>query len=287
MAKKQRRFEQAPLAAPEKTAPSRYEDVFQQKVGKGIEEIGKKVEGRGRTLLYALGAVVVLAILIAVFNSFSKRSNAEAQSALAKAIETSKARITDTPPVAGTGEKTYKTEKERADAAIAQFQAVVDNYGGAAGEKAKYFIAVTKLFSDRPAAITELEAMANGTSDVAKLAKFALAQTRAEDGRFDEAATLYNELLGMPDPLIAKDTVNFELAKVYEKQGKTAEAADLYFQIAKTASEAKDADGKAISMGQTARDAKEKLESLDPARAKEIKEAEQPNPFGGGLPIGM
>lgn len=129
--------------------------------------------------------------------------------------------------------------------------------------------------------------MANGTSDVAKLAKFALAQTRAEDGRFDEAATLYNELLGMPDPLIAKDTVNFELAKVYEKQGKTAEAADLYFQIAKTASEAKDADGKAISMGQTARDAKEKLESLDPARAKEIKEAEQPNPFGGGLPIGM
>ena len=63
----------------------------------------------------------------------------------------------------------------------------------------------------------------------------------------DEAAALYQELANTDNTIIAKDTINFELAQIYQKQGKTEEAANLYFQIAKTASEAKDADGKANS----------------------------------------
>jgi hypothetical protein len=65
---------------------------------------------------------------------------------------------------------------------------------------------------------------------------------RAPSRQLDEAAALYQELANMDDPIVAKDTINFELAGVYEKQGKKQEAADLYFNIAKTASEAKDMD---------------------------------------------
>ncbi|MDQ3089313.1 MAG: hypothetical protein M3Q78_12075, partial [Acidobacteriota bacterium] len=83
-----------------------------------------------------------------------------------------------------------------------------------------------------------------------------------------------------------KDSINFELAKIYEKQGKNAEAADLYFNIAKPASEAKDLDDKPIPMSPTAREAKEKLAALNPEKAKEIKEPELPPPTGG-LPFGM
>jgi predicted negative regulator of RcsB-dependent stress response len=122
---------------------------------------------------------------------------------------------------------------------------------------------------------------------VGSLAKFALAQTRVDANRLDEAAALYQELIASNDTLIAKDTINFELAKVYEQQDKKQEAADIYFNIAKTASEAKDMDGKPVRMTETATNAKDKLEELDPERAKQIVEPAPESPFGGGAPFGM
>jgi hypothetical protein len=289
MARKKRRFEQLQAAASTPQDKKKYTDPFQQQVGERLEEVGKKFEGKGKSILYGLGAVIVVVILAFIFMKWSRGSNAAAQFALGKAIETSQAQVTDTAPVADTGEKTFKSEKERADAAIAEFQAVVDKFGGAVGEKAKYFIAVNRLFSDRAAGIQELEGLSTSRSDVDKLAKFALAQTRVEDNRLDEAAALYQELAGIDNSVVAKDTINFELAKIYEKQDKKKEAADLYYNIAKTASEAKDLDGKAIQMTQTATDAKDNLKKLDPDRANEITEPtpEAPGGGGGGVPINL
>ena len=208
-----------------------------------------------------------------------RRSSGSGQAALGKAIETSQARVTDQPLPAGSTDRVFKTEKERADAAIGEFQAVADKFGGSVGEKAKYFIAVNRLMSDRAAGITELETLAKGSSDTAKLAKFALAQTKADDGKYDEAVTLYQELAAMPDPIVAKDTINFALAKVFEKQSKKQEAVDIYFAIAKAAAEAKDADGKALPLTETARNAKDKVTELAPDKAKEIPEATPDSPF--------
>ena len=84
------------------------------------------------------------------------------------------------------------------------------------------------------------------------------------------------------DPVVAKDTVNFELAKLYVKQGKKQEAADICFNIAKAASEAKDLDGKPVRMTETATNAKEKLKELDPERAKQIVDPTPESPFGNG-----
>lgn len=280
MSKKKRRFEQLQAAAAAPQEKKTYVDPIQQKVIPRIEDAGKKLEGRGKTILYGIAAVVVLVILVTVFMRWNNRSSGAAQAALGKAIETSQARISETPPPAGSTQKTFKTEKERAEAAIAEFQVVIDKFGGDAGEKAKYFIAISRLAIDRPAAIQELEGIANSSSETGKLAKFALAQTRVGDNRLDEAAALYQELAAMSDPIVAKDTINFELAKIYEKQGKKQEAVDIYFNIARTASEAKDADGKAISLTETATNAKEKVKELDPEKAKEIPESSPPSPFG-------
>ncbi len=280
MARKQRRFEQV-AAATDPKDKVRYQDPIQQQVNKKLEDVGKKFEGKGRTFLYAAGAVVGVLVLVGIFYSYNRRTTGTAQFALGKAIETSQARVTDQPAPAGSTDKTFKTEKERADAAIAEFQSVVDKFGGSVGEKAKYFIGVNRLMSDRAAGIAELESIANGGSETARLAKFALAQTKADDGKLDEAAALYQELAAMADPIVAKDTVNFNLAKVYEKQGKTQEAVDIYFSIAKAAAEAKDADGKSLPMTDTAREAKEKVTQLAPERAKEIPESTPDSPFGG------
>ncbi|MEO7674329.1 MAG: tetratricopeptide repeat protein [Pyrinomonadaceae bacterium] len=258
----------------------RYRDSFQQNVGRKVEEAGKKLEGHRKNILYGVAALVVLAVIIGIFYSWNSRSKAAAQAALGKAIETADAQVTSVPPTAGTTAKSFKTSKERSEAAIAEFQAVADQYGGAVGEKAKYFAAVNRLNVDRPAGIQELESLSKSSDDVGKLAKFALAQTRADDGRPEEAVTLYQELLATADPIVSKDTISLALANIYEKQGRKPEAVDILFGVVKAASEAKDLEGKPAVMSPAANAAKDKLKQLDPEKAKEIPEPVSETPGG-------
>lgn len=275
MARKKRRLEPIAVSETDTKPKTRYKDEFQSTVGSKIEEFGKKLEGQGRNILYGLGALAVLAVIVWIFYAWNARNTAAAQAALGKAIETSQSRVSPTSPPAGTPGKTFKTEKERADAAIAEFQTVIDKFGGAAGEKAKFFIAVNKLSYDRAAGIADLEPLAKESGEVGTLSKFALAQAKADDGKLDESATLYSQLAAMDDPIVSKETVKFELAKIYEKQGKDQEAVGLLFDLVKSAGELKDMDGKAIPLSITAESAKEKLEQLDPNKAKELP---QPSP---------
>jgi tetratricopeptide (TPR) repeat protein len=282
MARKKRQIpEQFKTPVREDKSKVFYQDEFQTGVGRKVEDFSNRLEGKGKNFLYALAAVAVLAVLVGIFYAYNRRSTNAAQAALGRAIETSQANVSDAPVPAGSTEKVFKTEKERAEASISEFQAVADKYGNPVRDKAKYFIAVNRLMIDRAAATAELEDLSKTGSEVGTLSKFALAQAKTNDGKLDEAAALYQELAKSSDPILAKDTINFELAKIYEKQGKTAEAADLYYNIAKPASEAKDLDDKPIPMSQTALDAQQKLEKLNPERAKEIKAAEPALPPGG------
>ena len=282
MARKKRQIPEQFRSPAQPDAPKTvYQDNIQSNVNKKVEDFGKKFEGKGKNLLYGLAALAVLATLIGIFYVWNRRSENAARAALGKAIETSSAQVSSSPPPPTYTGKTFNTEKERAEAAIAEFQAVADKYGSPVREKARYFIAVNRLMIDRGAAIPELEELSKTSGEVGTLSKFALAQAKTDDGKLDEAAALYQELAAMSDPVLSKDTINFELAKIYEKQNKKAEAADIYYNIAKTASEAKDKEDKPIPMSQTARDAKERLEELNPEKAKEIKEPEVPSPAGG------
>lgn len=272
-----------PLTDEEK-AKIQYKDEFQKTFGSRVEEFGKKFEGKSRQVLYGIAALAVLAMLVIFYFVYQNRQNNQAQLALGKAIETSQAQVTDIPQPAGSTQKTFKTNKERAETSIKEFQAVASKFGGQYAEKAKYFIAVSRLALDRSAGIKELESLIGNSGEVGNMSKFALAQVKAEDGKLDEAVKLYQQLASADNSVVAKDTINFELAKIYEKQNKKKEAADLYFNIAKPASEAKDADGKPIPLSQTARESKSKLEELDPERAKQIVEPETPPP--PGMPMG-
>ncbi len=259
-----------------------YRDEFQRNVGGKVREFGKQFEGQGKNLIYALAAVAVLAVLIGIFLAWNRRSNNAAQTALGKAIETSEAQVT-TSPVPGTIGKTFKTDQERAQAAISEFQAVADKYGNPTQAKAKYFIAVNELVVDRPTGVQQLQDLSKESGEVGTMSKFALAQALTDDGKLDEAAALYKELLDQNNPILAKETLNFALAKIYEKQGNKDQAADLYYTIAKNASEAKDAEDKPVPMSQTARDAKQKLTELNPEKAKEIVEPVPAVPNGASF----
>jgi hypothetical protein len=65
---------------------------------------------------------------------------------------------------------------------------------------------------------------------------------------------------------VTQDVANFRLASVYEKQGKKKEAADILFNIANNARNAKDKDNKPVPPSSVAREAAQELQKLDPDR---------------------
>src|SRR5688500_8391812 len=282
MARKKRTF--AATVAPETDTKkkTRYQDSFQQNVGRKVEEVGTQLGGHKKNILYGLAALGVIAVIAGIFFAWNSRSNAAAQAALGKAIETAEAPVTTTPAPAGSTTRTFKTNKERSEAALAEFQAVAEQYGGGVGEKAKYFAAVNGLNVDRAGGIQELGALSKSGGEVGMLSKFALAQTRADDGRPDEAVALYQELAAASDPIISKDTINLAIADIYEKQGKKAEAVEILFNLVKAASEKKDMEGKPAMLSPSAQAAKDKLKELDPEKAKEIPEPAPEIPGGVG-----
>lgn len=268
MSRKKRTPEAAPAQSDnqEKTA---HTDAFQKKGVEAVTGAVKALEGKGRTIAYAVGGVILVAIVVGIIFSVNNRADEAGQAALGRALKTAGAEINANPP-AGSSAKTFKTEVDRARAAVAEFDAVAAEHGGAVREKAKYFSAAFKRVFEKEAAIAELETMSKGSGEVAALAKFALAQTKASDSKPDEALTLYRELLSMTGIPLSKDVINFEIAKILEGQGKKDEAVNVYFEIAKASNERKDPDGAAATPSQTAAEAKKRLERLSPEKAKEI-----------------
>jgi tetratricopeptide (TPR) repeat protein len=256
-----------------------YQDTFQEKTNQAIEDLGNKLAGKGKLILYGMIGIIVVAIAVALFYNWSLRANNAAVTALGKAIEINEAQITETP-IPNNPAPTFKTEKERSDKAIEAFQKVADTYGSPYREQAQYFIAVNHLRSDRENGLKELEGLtSNGNREVANLAKFALAGARQSDGKPDEALKLYDELSNAQNLPVALDTINFQRASILEKQGKTEDAVNIYFALAKTAREAKDSEGKPLPMTATAREAADKLQKLNADKFKELPPEPTPD-FG-------
>jgi tetratricopeptide (TPR) repeat protein len=257
-------------------------DRIREKALEKFEIVGDRLEGRGRAILYGLAGLALAALLTFLFVQWRARKADEAQQALGRAIEIATAEVSADPaPSPGSTAPTFATERERAERAAEEFKRVADKYGDPYRSQARYMRATHLLSFDRPQGVSELEALArDGDGDVAAWAKFALAQARESDAQYDQAAALYRELLSARDPkVIPADTVNLRLASVFEKQGKKQEAAELLFQIIKTAREARDKDGKPVAPSASARAAEDQLERLDPARHAQLPPEEKIDNF--------
>jgi predicted negative regulator of RcsB-dependent stress response len=244
-------------------------DRFRDTTMRFFEGLGDRLEGRGYTILYGLGGLLVAAVLIFGFVKWSNRKSDEARQALGHGITISRAQIA-AAPIAGNTELTFTSEKERAQRAIDVFEQVAAKYGEPYKASSRYFIATNKLILDRPKAMSELAELGNsGVAEVAPLAKFALAQAQEGDGKFQEAAQLYSDLAKLNGAIITAETANLRLAKVYEKLGKKKEASDLLFNIVDASRKAKAAD-KTLPTSSAAREAAEELKKLDPDRHAQL-----------------
>ncbi len=235
-----------------------------------FDRLGNLLEGRGRTILYGLGGLLLAGILTIVFVKWSNRKNDEAQQAIGRAITISRAAVS-TSPIPGSTELAFATDRDRAQRAIEEFEKVAAKYGDPYKAESRYFIASNRLVLDRQKGISELtELTSSDVDEVAALSKFALAQAHESDGKLDDAARLYTELAKTNNPTVTAETANLRLAKVYEKQGKKKEATDLLFNIVDASRKAKGTDNQPLPQSAAAREAADELQKLDPDRYAQL-----------------
>src|SRR6185503_14894141 len=236
-----------------------------------FDRLGNLLEGRGRQILYGLAGVVVVGLLVLFFVKWSNHKSDEARQALGRAITISTSNVGAPMPGVADTAITFNSETERSQRAIEEFEKVAAKYGDPYRSQARYFIASNRLAIDRQKAIAELTDLQNNSvPEVAALSKFALAQVKESDGKFDEAAQIYSDLARMNGSTVSADMANLQLAKVYEKQGKKKEAADVLFNIVDASRKAKDADNQPAQISSAAREAADELKKLDPVRYAQL-----------------
>ena len=239
------------------------------------DRLAERAAGRGRQILYALAAIVIIAAAAYGIVRWRHKHAEEAEQAIGRAIAINDAEISNSP-APGSHDPVFSTPQERSERAIQEFEKVAAKYGEPYRSEARYFIATNKLVTDRATAETELQSMSQGNSEIAVLAKFALAQTKESDGNLDEAARLYSEVAKAGSGTVTPDIANLRLASVYDKQGKKKEASDLLFNIVAAARKAKDSDNKPVPESAAAREAAQKLLKIDPARHAQLPPAPSP-----------
>jgi len=245
-------------------------DRFRDTTMSLFDRLGDRLEGRGRSILYAIGGVILVAVIAGVWITWSRRKADEARRALGRAITIATAPLASTPGADPTG-LTFNSEQERSRRAIEEFEKVAAKYGDPYRSEARLFIASNRLSVEREKAISELAELSKSSNrDVATLAKFALAQAREGDGKFDEAAQLYKELAGENSVIVTPETAKLRLALVFHKQGNRKEAADILFEIVDAARKAKDADGDVLPQSEAAREASRELQKIDPDRYSQL-----------------
>lgn len=245
-------------------------DKFRDTTMRLFDQLGDRLEGKGRAILYGIAGLVLVALIAGLVIRWTNRKSDEARHALGRAIAIAATPVSSSPEP-GSSAESFGSEQERAQKAIEEFQKVAAKYGEPYRTEARYFIATNQLLVDRSKGISELgELSKSGNPEVAALSKFALAQAHETDGKYDEAIALYRELVAANSTIVTPETANLRLALTYTKQGKKKEAADLLFTIVDAARKAKDPEGNPQPMSGAARDAAQELQKLDSARYEQL-----------------
>src|SRR5437899_5363935 len=189
------------------------------------DRLAERAAGRGRQILYGLAAIVIIAAAAYGIVRWRHKHAEEAQQAMGRAITINDAEISSSP-APGSHDPVFSTPQERSERAIQEFEKVAAKYGEPYRSEARYFIVTNKLITDRATAETELQSMSQGSSEIAILARFALAQTKESDGNLDQAARLYGEVAKVGSATVTPDIANLRLASVYDKQGKKKERSE-------------------------------------------------------------
>lgn len=176
------------------------------------------VEHRSRLILY--GSIVLALIVLAIsFYAVRRSQEQQASLALANAMEIYSAPIVPPGTPAQPGITMFNSAKDRSSAANAEFRKVADKYSTQSGKVARYMEGVTySEIGDFNNAERVLKSVGNGNSDLANLAKFALASVYRQSNRESDAISIYQDIEAHPSQSVGKSMADLELASVYAQK---------------------------------------------------------------------
>jgi tetratricopeptide (TPR) repeat protein len=199
-----------------------------------LEEFEEFAKTRYKEILTIAGIAVAVIGLAVGLKLYVDRQEAAANLALADALETFGAYVG--PAAAGTlppGMVSFPTAEEKYKKALAQFLNIVEKYSGIPQPKAvgfaRYHIGLCQAeLGNHDAAIKTLqEAGRDSDSDIASLARFALAGELVKSGKLEEGVKIYQELADHPTPTVPESVASMAMADAY-RASQPAKARQLY-----------------------------------------------------------
>jgi tetratricopeptide (TPR) repeat protein len=228
------------------------------------------VKGHSNPILtWSAVAAAVISLALIVWIIMSRRAT-NAADELATAFSYHNAIVQNPLPAnPSPGEMAFTTEAEKHRKAYEAFQKAANDYPSYNGEIGHFLAATHQLYLEPEKAEAALKELSLMDSETGARARMALAQRYEAVGKYDDAIAEYQKLkakpYNVPPPLI-----DINMAKTYEAQGKTKEAVDLYFGIAK------DKEWRSSELGSTAVD---RLAVLAPEKVDQLPPPEQGSPF--------
>jgi TolA-binding protein len=193
------------------------------------------VEHRSTLIIAGIVVAVVLAVGIGGWYYLSNQDE-KASLELAQAVRTMDTPLRPAGTPAQPDYPTFTSGKERAEAAQKQLQAIVDRYPHTRNaDMARYLLGVEAVnLSDNAAAEHDFkQAIANGNSELASVAKVALAGLYGQTNRTKDAVATYQELINKPTTSVSKVSAQMQLADLYQSSNQPLDAKRLYEQIKK------------------------------------------------------
>ncbi len=188
------------------------------------------------TLTYGAIILVVLAAAIGGSWYYFNQQDLKASMSFSQAIRTMDTPVRPANMPAQPDQPSFASSKERALEAHKQFQAIVDQYPHTrSAEFSRYFLGLTSSdMGDNAAAEKELNTVASShNSDLAALARFALAAVYRNTNRANDAINIYKDLIAKPTSTVGKSAAQVELAATYRAANRPSEAKAIYQQLQK------------------------------------------------------
>ena len=192
-------------------------------------------EHKSKLVVGTAVAAVVIGVLLGGWYYLSQQDD-KANLELTKAVRTLQTPVRPAGAPETPNTPSFASAQERATAAKKQLQDVVDNYPHThTADIARYFLGTTAVeLGDKATAERQLkDAASTRNSDLAGLAKMALAAFYGNHNRTKEAADLYKELINKPTTTVSKVMAQMQLASLYESSQQPLEAKRIYEQIVK------------------------------------------------------
>ena len=199
------------------------------------ETISWAVEHRSK-LTAAAAVVVVILALVAGGWAYINYRDQQARQQLSLAIQKFNQPIRPAGMAATPDIPSYGSSAERAKATNPEFVRIADKYSHTqSAAVARYFAGITaRDMGDNAAAQKDFEETAAAHySEIASLAKFALASVYHDEGKNSQAVDVYKQLIDHPTASVGKSTSQFALASLYQTTGQPDQARHLYEQMKK------------------------------------------------------